>query len=63
MASLNHWTKSALECYERKGKCEGCFYNKFFNRNDYNNMQPCQMKKRVIEIIKTIGLPKDKGVF
>ena len=54
MASLNHWTKSALECYERQGKCEGCFYNKFFNRNDYNNMQPCQMKKRVIEIIKII---------
>ena len=48
-ASL-HWTPSAIDCFERKCRCKGCFYSEILETT-------CKMKYTVIQIIKVKGLP------
>lgn len=63
------WTISAKECYRRQKAglgCKGCFYEDFFTKP--RNMKEwklseyatCQMKKSIIELVKTIGAPTDE---
>lgn len=49
------WTMSAKECYERYCRCNGCFMNDFFPRS--SGLYKCQMKKSVLELVKTQGIP------
>lgn len=45
-----HWTPSAVDCYERKCRCNGCILAEILET-------PCKMKYTVIQIIKVKGLP------
>lgn len=50
------WTKGSIDCYNRHCICGGCFYNEFFNGK-------CRMKKSVIEMVATLGLPPEARKF
>ena len=63
------WTISARECYLRQQTglgCKGCFYEDFFTKPTrlsewkLGEYATCQMKKSIIELVKTIGVPKDE---
>ncbi len=51
--AVRRWTTTAIECYKRGCKCEGCFYNDFFS----GTYQKCQMKASVLELVRVIGTP------
>lgn len=45
------WTPTAIECYERGGVCLNCPIQQYIESGK------CQMKYRVIEIVKLFGKP------
>lgn len=49
------WTIAALECYERKMKCKGCFYHEHLSSK-------CQMKATVLRIIREKGKPTQADI-
>lgn len=67
-----YWNKTALDCYERHCKCEGCLLDKIVRQQiSYDpkvefekdpKRRPCQMKATVLELIRLIGKPKKKEV-
>lgn len=48
---INNWSKSAVMCYNRNGKCKGCIYSNFESCK-------CQMKKAVKILLAKFGKPK-----
>ena len=47
--TTNHvWTQSTLDCQERGGICEGCFYNEFMKKRGLK----CQIKKIMALLIR-----------
>ena len=58
-----HWTKSAVDCYKRGCRCEGCFYNTFFTQSsDDYVVRKCQMKKAVLELVREHGTPEENNI-
>lgn len=54
-STSQRWTKTAVDCYERKFKCNGCFYYENYFRNA---KYKCQMKATVMELVRKFGRPK-----
>lgn len=48
--SKTRWTKSAIECYERKCNCKGCIYTEIIETK-------CRMKICVMELLEKYGEP------
>lgn len=55
--SIERWTPTAIECYERGCNCSTCPIQK------YIKSQKCQMKNTVIELVKILGKPNKKAQF
>lgn len=55
--TCQHWTRTAIECYERNMICEGCFYYETYFKNA-NYRAKCQMKAIVMELYRRFGKPK-----
>lgn len=49
--TYSRWTPGAIECYQRRGVCEGCLTGQIME-------QRCRMKSTVIELVKLLGPPK-----
>lgn len=49
--SIQRWTPSAVECYQRGCICSNCPIQEFIKS------QKCQMKATVIELVKVLGKP------
>lgn len=49
--SIQRWTPSAIECYERGCVCRDCPIKEFIKS------QKCQMKSSVIELVRVLGIP------
>jgi hypothetical protein len=45
------WTQTAIECYQRGCRCNGCFYENYFTKGK------CQMKYTVLELVRQLGAP------
>ena len=52
------WTPTAIDCYELGCKCTKCNLYKIYFKN---NLFKCKMKETVIELVRKIGTPKEKG--
>ena len=50
--SIQKWTPSAVECYQRGCICSNCPIQEFIKS------QKCQMKSAVIELVKKFGIPQ-----
>ena len=50
------WTQSAYDCYIIGCNCSKCNLNKIYFRN---SEYKCKMKYTVIELVRTIGAPKE----
>lgn len=57
VTTARYWTKQAKECYYRGCKCFGCSMGTF---SFTSPTQKCMMKASVLELVRTIGIPKDK---
>ena len=53
VGTFKRWSASAVECYLREAKCDGCYYKKFFNDRPYE----CKMNLAVEQLLDTIGQP------
>lgn len=53
MSDVYCWTNTAVECLERKCKCEGCFFENYFS-----GQHKCQMKTAVGKLLKKFGIPE-----
>ena len=49
---VKHWTKAAIDCYNRGCVCRGCPMSKLETG--------CRMKGSVIELVRKFGAPQDK---
>jgi len=53
--TINRWTDTAIDCYNRGCVCEGCrIYEEYFR----GTKQKCQMKRAVLESVRLFGAPK-----
>lgn len=51
------WTDTAIDCYNRGCKCEGCVLNEIVETR-------CHMKQAVLELVRKFGAPKKaKNIF
>ena len=51
------WTPTAVECYKIGCNCSRCgLYKLYFKDSIYK----CKMKETVIELVRTIGKPKEE---
>lgn len=57
ITTVRRWTKQAKECYYRGCRCFGCSMGTF---SFTSSTQKCMMKASVLELVRTIGIPKDK---
>ena len=55
--SIQRWTPSAIECYQRGCICKDCPIKKFITS------QKCQMKASVIELVRLYGIPNKTAQF
>ena len=55
--SIQRWTPSAVECYQRGCICLNCPIKKLIKS------QKCQMKATVIELVKVLGKPNKTAQF
>lgn len=54
--SVRRWTKSAMECYMRGCKREGCPINEnYCKRGGWT----CKMKTAVLATVRKLGLPQE----
>ncbi len=53
LGTFKRWSSSAVECYLREAKCDGCYYQKFFDDRPYE----CKMNLAVEQLRETIGEP------
>ena len=53
--SVVNWTVAALDCYKLRCNCSKCAVKPLIKS------QPCQMKAIVIELIRTVGYPKEEN--
>jgi hypothetical protein len=51
---ISSWTNSSIMCYNRRCRCDGCFYQLFFKDSE----DKCKMKSSVMELVKKLGIPK-----
>lgn len=51
--SVYHWTRTAIECYERGCVCHKCPVQNILS-------QKCKMKVSVLELVKKFGKPSNK---
>ncbi len=58
VGTFKRWSASAVECYTRKAKCEGCYYQSFFAERPYS----CKMNLAVEQLLETIGEPSSSLV-
>lgn len=56
-ASIQRWTPSAVECYQRGCICSNCPIREVIKS------QKCQMKATVIELVKILGKPNKTAQF
>ena len=54
--SIQRWTPSAVECYQRGCICEGCPI-----REMVKSLGKCQMKAAVLELVKIHGIPTKRN--
>lgn len=53
--SIQRWTPSAVECYQRGCICSNCPIQEFIKS------QKCQMKAAVLELVKIHGIPTKRN--
>lgn len=53
IGTFKRWSSSAVECYVREAKCEGCYYQSFFADKPYT----CKMDLAVDQLLETLGSP------
>lgn len=53
IGTFKRWSSSAVECYLRDAKCEGCYYANFFADKSYD----CKMHLAVAQLLETHGQP------
>ena len=53
IGTFKRWSSSAVECYVREAKCEGCYYQSFFADKPYT----CKMDLAVEQLLETLGQP------
>ncbi|MEB3286432.1 MAG: hypothetical protein VKJ04_02900 [Vampirovibrionales bacterium] len=56
IGTYKRWSASAVECYLREGRCEGCYYERFFADKPYE----CKMKLSVEQLLDTLGKPRSQ---
>ena len=57
---ISRWNKTAVECYERGCMCGDCpIFLRYFKNKSYK----CQMKKVVLEMVKTLGKPDTTDIY
>ena len=52
------WTPTAIDCYFLGCSCSKCSLYKIYF---INNGIRCRMKDTVIELVRRLGVPKDRG--
>lgn len=55
LGTFKRWSSSAVECYLREAKCEGCYYQRFFSSRPYE----CKMNLAVDQLLESIGEPSN----
>lgn len=51
--TFKRWSSSAVECYVRQAKCDGCYYQNFFSDKPYS----CKMNLAVDQLLDSLGQP------
>jgi len=54
--TYNQWTETAIDCYKRHCICSGCLLKEVLG-------DKCRMKQVVIQLVRDLGLPKEKKFF
>lgn len=52
---VHRWTPSAIECYRRGCRCQGCTINLILGKR-------CRMKNSVIELVRQLGTPPKNNI-
>lgn len=54
-----NWTEDSIFCKMRGCNCNGCKYDNLPVLSSENKKHGCRLKKRVLELVKTIGKPEN----
>lgn len=59
--TYKHWTPTAIDCYDRRCKCEGCILDEFCSRRGQDvTYGIIPMKYAVLVLFALYGAPKER---